>query len=133
MEHQIPCARICKISDDLIEINYTADYMVELEDVVEVEKIFIELANNNKIYCLMDNAGQFNQFTQEAQRFLATEASIVKENKMRASAVILDNLPNRILARFFLTFHKPAFKMKIFGKRQDAIDWLVKEQRKDLQ
>lgn len=126
MEIALPSARLYKFDESIIEIKYTPDYHVELEDVVEVEKAFIELSEGGNIYCLMNNAKQFNQFSQEAQKFLAAEASIVKERKMRASAVILDNLPNRILARFFLTFHKPSFKMKIFGNREDALDWLKK-------
>ena len=95
-------------------------------DVKELEKVFIELAEGNPMYCLLDTSGQYNNFTQEAQKYLSKEARIVKSGQMKANAVIIDNLPYRILAKFFLKFFQPDFEMKIFSQEEEARNWLLK-------
>ncbi len=100
----IECAEITLLESGLILLKYVPDYKVELKDVKEVERVFIELSNNGDIYCIMNTSGRFNNYTNEAQKFLSKEAKIVKQNKIKGSAVVIDNLPNRLLAQFFQGF-----------------------------
>ena len=123
-ECNIDCAEISLIESGVVLLKYKPDYEVDLRDVIEVEKAFIELTNSGDIYCLMDTSGRFNNYTNEAQKFLSKEASIVKNNKIKGSAVIIDNLPNRILAQFFSKIFKPNFPMKIFSNQKDGLVWL---------
>lgn len=95
-----------------------------MKDVKEVEKVFIELSEKGNIYCLMNTSGSYNNFTNEAQQFLPKEASIVKQNKIKGSAVVIDNLPYRLLIRFFTKFFKPKFPMKVFSNQEDGLEWL---------
>ena len=97
---------------------------MELEDVKQVERAFIELSSNGDIYCLMDTSGRFNNYTNEAQKFLSNEASIVQNKKIKGSAVVIDSLPNRLLAKFFSKFFKPKFPMRIFSTQEEGLAWL---------
>lgn len=124
---QIDCAEIELLENGIIQLKYSSDYNVELEDVKEVEQVFIEFSQGGDIFCLMDTSGRLNNYTPEAQKYLSKEASIVKEEKMRCSAVVIDNLPNRILARFFSSFFKPQFKIQIFSSNEEALKWLAAE------
>lgn len=121
---EIECAEIYLRPDKIIVLKYKPDYDVELADVKEVEKVFIELSQGGDIYCLMDTSGRLNNYSNEAQKFLSKEASIVREDKIKCSAVVIDNLANRILAHFFSKFFKPKFRMKIHSNQSDAIQWL---------
>lgn len=123
-EIDIHCAEIFLHESGVIILQYKPDYDVELKDVKEVEKAFIELSGDGDIYCLMDTSGRFNNYTNEAQKYLSNEAEIVKRNKLKGSAVIIDNLPNRMLAQFFSRFFKPKFPMKIFSNQSEGLDWL---------
>lgn len=123
-ELNIDCAEICLNETGIIVLKYKPDYMVELKDVKEVEQTFLQLASDGNIYCLMDTSGRFHDFTIEAQRFLSNEASIVRDNKIKGSAVVINSLPNRILANFFSKIFKPNFPMKIFSNQEEGIEWL---------
>ena len=123
-ELNITCAEIALLDSGIIVLQYKPDYEVELEDVKQVEQAFIELSSNGDIYCLMDTSGRFNNYTNEAQKFLSKEASIVQNKKIKGSAVVIDNLPNRLLAQFFSKFFKPEFPMKIFSNQDGGKVWL---------
>ena len=123
-EVNIECADIRLLDSGIILLKYKPDFEIELKDVKEVEKVFIELSEKGNIYCLMDTSGGFNNFTNEAQQFLSKEASIVKQNKIKGSAVVIDNLPNRLLIKFFAKFFKPKFPMKVFSNQEDGLEWL---------
>lgn len=127
---KIKCAEIELLDNGIVQLKYQHDYEVELEDVKEVEKVFIQLSEGGAIFCLMDTSGRFNIYSNEAQKFLSKEASIVREEKIKASAVVIDNLANRMIARFFSKFFKPKFAMKIFSNRENAILWLEEKMNK---
>lgn len=123
-EIELNCAKISLLNSGIIVIKYTSEYEVALNDVKQVEQVFIELSGNGDIFCLMDTSGSFNNFTNEAQQFLSKEASIVKQNKIKGSAVVIDNLPNRLLTRFFATIFKPKFPLKVFSNQNEGLEWL---------
>lgn len=129
---EIDCANIFLIENDITVIRYKNDYHVELKDVKEVEKTFIELNGDKPIYCLMDSSNRFNNYTVEAQQYLSHKASIVKRRQLQCSAVIINNLPHRLLAQFFSKFYKPSFPMKIFSNENEAIDWIKEIKQSQL-
>ncbi len=120
----IDCAVIELLEGGIIRLQYKPDFEIELKHAREVEKAMISIAESRDIYCLMDWLGQYNNFTNEAQKFLSKEASIVQNGQMKCTAVIIDNLPNRILTKFFSKFFKPKFVVKIFSNKEDALAWL---------
>lgn len=130
---KINCGTAKLLDDGIIHLRYTPDYEIDFVDVQELEKVFVELAEGKPMYCLLNTSGQYNNFTQEAQKYLSKEAPIVKSGQMKANAVVIDNLPYRLLAKFFLKFFQPDFDMKIFSKEEEARNWLLKlmEVRKD--
>lgn len=125
-EIQTTNARIKLTPQDIIELRYKPDQLIELEDVMEVEQALIQLSKGGDIYCLVDLSNQYNSFTSEAQNYLSKDAPIVREGKMKKSAVVIGNLPSRLIARFFGNFYKPHFPFKIFSNKTDAIKWLSK-------
>jgi len=123
-EIDIECAEIKLLDSSIILLKYKPNYEVELEDVKEVEKALIKLSNNGNIYCLMDTSGSFNNYSTEAQKFLSNDASIIKNKKIKGSALVIDNLPNRLMAKFFSSIFKPKFPMKIFPNQEQGLVWL---------
>jgi hypothetical protein len=131
-EIEIDCAVISVLESGIILIKYRSDYEVDLKDVKEVEKSFIRLSEGGDIYCIMDTCGRFNVYTKKAQNFLAKEASLVKEGRIKCSAVVIDNLPYRLITKFFIKFFKPSFQMKIFSNEKEATSWLKREMEKAM-
>ncbi len=121
---EISCAKIHLHTSGIIELKYNPDHEVELMDAIQVESVFLEFSKGKGIYCLMDTKGRMAGYTKEAQNFLAKEASIVKSKQMKCSAVVIDNLPSRMLTSFFMKLFKPKYKVKTFSNEKDAVIWL---------
>ena len=81
--------------------------IIGLDEVKEVEQVLIKIANGGNLYTIVSSAGTYGGLTHEAQNFLVKEASIVTENNMRASAIVINSLPNRLLTIFFIKMFKP--------------------------
>lgn len=122
---EIPCATILKLSNDLIKIEYKHDYRVELEDAKMVDDVFLEFAEGAKVYGVMDTQGKQSLFSKEAQKFLANEAPLIKNGQMLGFAMIINNLPNRMMAKFFITFFKPKHPVKIVASEEQALLWIT--------
>ena len=125
-KQHITCADIEFISDNIIQVHYKDEHYTELSDVIEMNNLIDDYANGRPIYTIVNNNHKFTTFSKEAQRYLAKDAPIVKNKIMRCSAVIVDNLPSRIIARFLLNFYKPRFHMKIFSDYDKAMAWVQK-------
>ncbi len=121
---EIPCAIISKIDIDLVKFVYRDDYKVELSDVKMVDDIFIEFSEGRSMYGIMDAKGRYSVFTSEAQKYLSKEAPMVIQNKLLGFAIIIDSLPNRILAKFYITFFKPSYPVKIFSNEKEAMNFI---------
>ena len=121
---KLNCAVIKKIQANVVLIEYASNYFVEIEDVIEVNKAYEQLANGGIIYSLLETKGKFVSFSKEAQQYLAKDAPIVKNKILAASAVVINSLPNRLFINFFLKFHKPNFPVKICKDKTSALEWI---------
>ncbi|MBA3665554.1 MAG: hypothetical protein H0W61_15305 [Bacteroidetes bacterium] len=76
----------------------------------------------NKPYVLLSDARVYFSITPEGRKVTAdkNEAPLLKAN-----AVIINNLPARLIANFFGKFNKPHFQFKVFTNEQKAVDWLM--------
>jgi len=126
---EIKCATIELLSDDVILIQYLEDYAVEIDDVKELDVKLSNYLKGKKIYTITDFSNQFNSFSKEAQQFLAKEGKVIA--LLLASAVVINNLPTRLLARFFMRFHKPNYPVKIFANISNAKDWIAELKQQD--
>lgn len=59
-----------------------------------------------------------------AREHLAQAPGLVEIRK--AVAVIVDSLPNRMIANFYHRFNKPKGPLKVFNSEKDALAWLSK-------
>ncbi|MGZ3900354.1 MAG: DUF7793 family protein [Bacteroidia bacterium] len=86
----------------------------------EMIKMATRLADN-KPYVLLSDARVYFSITPEGRKITADkkEAPLLKAN-----AVIINNLPARLLANFFGNFNKPHFKFKVFTSEKKAVAWL---------
>ena len=128
---EIPCAVITMLDVDIFKVEYRNDYRVELKDAIELDRVFVELSQGAGIYTLLDTSGKHALFSKEAQRFLAKEGIMVKERRILDFALVIDNLPNRLLAKFYITFFKPKYPIKIFPNVDSALAFLKACKKRD--
>jgi len=123
---ELDCATIKVLNPQLFHLVYRNDYEVELSDVQEVDLVFQELAGELVVYVIMDTQGRFTTFSSEAQKYLSKKTILVQNKQLGGFALIIDSLPNRILARFYTNVYKPNYKLKVFANEKEARKWLDK-------
>ena len=94
--------------------------LVDVEDVKLLIKANQELANNEYYAALID-AEELGFFTKEAMQYSAKKDS---SPKILARAIMVDNLPKKIVGNFYLNITKPKVKTKLFKEREKAMIWL---------
>ncbi len=129
---EIECATIRKIADDIIYLENKDDFDIELVDAIEINAAYEKLANNSPVYSILSSAQSFNNFSKDAQEYLARTAPFVQANLLAGSAIVVTNLPNRLLAKFFINFYKPSYPTKITASVQEAETWLKDLKKKNL-
>ena len=76
---------------------------------------------NNTLMPFLFLVGDNVTITKEARD---NAVKIEDESMLAASAVVVDNLPYKLIANFYLKFNKPKRPYKVFSKEEDAIKWL---------
>lgn len=109
-----------KLKDNLIENIVKKDSEIDVEDVVQIKKMNLALAED-KPYCVMFIPHEFSSLTNDAREYIATPKIA---DKTIALAIVTSNFPQRIVANFYLAINKPIVKTKLFSTRDKALEWL---------
>lgn len=103
----------------LLIVTLKDDMQLSLEDIVEQRTHAFALTGSAK-HAVLAIAGQRTSATEEARKYSAAN---IPEGRV-AEAIIVRSLPVRILANFYLKFHKPGLPTKLFEVDAEAIAWL---------
>jgi hypothetical protein len=115
-------AIVKRIDDKIIEIDYISDNNFELEDAIEANNAYFKISKQKPFVSLIDARNKYGNITNEARMHYVYDE---KTKSIRlAEAIVLNNLPARIIAKFYIRHNKPLNPVKIFTKREEAINWL---------
>lgn len=115
-------AEISYLHNDIFQLVFEDDYEIELEDAIEIDKAFIELLKGKEFSVLVDTQQRFSSITNEARNFFANDPEILPFRKK--IAIIVDNIPTKLLANFFIRFNKPQTPARLFVNYDKAVSWL---------
>ena len=117
-----PKALLKKLDNNIIYLKYKTDENFDLEDAILVNNHIYNLAEGKYYSVLIDGKGVYGNITNEARMHYVND---IKTKDIRlAEAIVLDNLPARIFARFYMTVNKPNNPVKIFSNNEDAMNWI---------
>jgi len=111
---------LMKIENGIMYITVKPDIFVELHMVKEVIAKQRDVLNGKPILVALD-VSKASGVTKEAREY--TSGKHV-EGLQIAMAIIIDSLPMRLLANFFIKFNKPPAPTKMFNSMEDSIEWL---------
>lgn len=106
----------------ILWVCYQKEVDMTPEDAKKHIEAVVKLSGGKKRPFLIDTRNARGSYSVEAMRTLAKNPEIVRVRK--AQAIIIDSLPNRLLANFYIKFHKPENPIKIFEKEGEALKWL---------
>ena len=119
---ETPRAYLKKLKDNIIYLKYKTDMNLELKDAVLVNNEIFKLADGQFYAVLIDGKGVYGNITNEARLHYANDPK-TKDIRL-AEAIVLDNLPARMFAHFYMRVNKPKNPVKIFKTNQAALEWI---------
>jgi hypothetical protein len=115
-------AEITHYQENIYVLTFEDDYEVELEDAIEIDKAFIKITNNTKFSVIVDARDKFSSITNDARNFFANDPEIIPIREK--IAIVVNNMPTKILANFFMRFNRPQTPTKVFNNLEEAVKWL---------
>ncbi len=99
--------------------------VIGVNDAKEINGKALEMVQGQHFLLLVDSSDSLVSVTAAARECFAADKEV---NKLRvAQAFVVDNTPNRILARFYAYFNYQASPVEIFEKEKEARNWLLKQ------
>lgn len=123
-ERLISCGSLKKRTNKVIEYTFKEDYILDVDDIVELANTVTELCNGVKHGMLVHTA-HHNGTTVEARKMSMKQ--LKKNDNAIAEALIIKSLPTRIAADFFYRIYRPSHPCKFFKTKEKAEQWLLQQ------
>ncbi len=117
---------VVKNDDNLIVLRINENAEIGIPQIDEIEQAINQLTCNLPHYLLV--VPGFGSHSDRESREYAARQRKVKQTI--AEAIVVQNLPLRILANFYAKFNKPSQLIKLFPTEEEALEWL-REMKKE--
>ena len=112
--------RLRLLSNGIVHYTYLSNSIVCEQEHQHNHNALVDIAENKKLPILID-ANDFINLTPEARELIRKLEHIAPIYKR---AVVIRSLGQRLLANFYVKFHKPIVSTKIFESYDYALKWL---------
>lgn len=116
-----PTVRLRLLYCGIVHYTYLPNSEVDVKDHQINHDALIELVGKDQKHPLLIDADAFINITPEARKFVRKLESTVP---IRARAIIITSLGQRILASFYIKIQQPIVPTKIFNNYEAGIQWL---------
>ena len=114
------------LEKNIILLKFKEDGAFDLRDAIETNKAIYSIVKGKPFLSLID-ARKYGSISASAREFLAKD-TLTKEIKI-AEAIVINTLPARLYAKFYIRLSKLANPAKIFSDIHDAKLWLQLQQK----
>jgi hypothetical protein len=111
------------LEEGILENHVPMDLVVDAHTIQEVKEKN-QLLSGGKKYAVLVTTAHGSTITEEARKLVAAEN--FRKNTI-AKALLIDYLPHRIVAKFYVRVNKPAIPTRLFNNREEAMTWLRSE------
>jgi hypothetical protein len=119
--------RIRLLKSGIIHYTYLLNSEIDEQGHQINHDALIELVGKNELFpILIDSEGQINITLEGRKKVRELEAIVPLSHR----AIVISTLSQRILANFYIKFHKPLVSTKVFDTHIEALAWLNKHQVK---
>lgn len=124
-EIKLACGESCIIGDSIIENTVKSQYRIEIKDVDEIRLANMKLMEGRP-YGVLVVSGLYSSISKETREYSSQKDY---NPQVKALAIVVQTLSQKLIARFFITVNKPATKTQYFTDRDKAIEWLEDEMK----
>ena len=134
MKTQSPKSQTIELEKAFIELlegnvallKFKEDVVFELRDAIETNKVIYSLVKGKPFLSLVD-ARIYGSISTDARDFFAKDR-LTKDIRI-AEAIVINNLPSRLFAKFYARLSRSTNPIKIFSDIDDAKLWLELQQK----
>ena len=119
---KLRCGTVELLDINTILMTYRNDHHITLEDVMEIDSAVDTLIPDGDFYSVLTLQRSFLDISSEAQKMMAHTSPLVP--RLKGAAVILNNLPSRLIIGFFIKRFKPIYPTKIVKNMSEAQIWI---------
>jgi hypothetical protein len=123
-------AHLYLVDEGYILLQFKDKVDFELEDAKEVLEIIFDFVEGKSFVLLADARDIRSNMSHEARKHFANNKKITAIRK--GQAIVVNSLHSRLIANFYMNFHKPSNSIKIFNDYNKAENWIMVK-RKELQ
>lgn len=124
-EYQTRCSRAWLIANNIIFVECKSNAEIVLEDAKEDMQLSEKLVADTGPFATIIDTTNIRSISKEARDWYS---QIQNDNPRNVSvALIVDSIYSRIIANFFLGFKNSRTEMKIFNRKDNAIEWLYEQ------
>ena len=121
-EQHTRCSKAWVIGGDIIYVESKKSAEIDLEDAKEDMQLSEVLMADVSRFGKIVNMANIKSISKDARDWYS---QVQNDNPRNVSvALIVNSFYSRIIANFFLGFSNSRTEMKIFNKKEDAIEWL---------
>lgn len=118
IEHE--CVIVSLRTDDIVHVYFKPNTEITVPLQNTLIQLYNEITKGNKAYFIFE-AGEFVSITKEARE---NAVRMEDDTPTIASAIVVRNLAQKIIADFYYTVNKPKQPYKVFSKFENGIEWL---------
>ena len=96
---------------------------VTLENAKKDVGVSRKIVGDDK-YCVCIDLADIKSIDREAREYFRKRNSQEHSTNGQAIAIIVHSLLGRVIANFFIGFNKPEIPLKLFTKKEEAVEWL---------
>jgi hypothetical protein len=119
--------RICRVAlraDGILHIDIKGDELFNLEDCKTLIAAAGEISKGEKFLNLI-TLGKFTIADHDARALSTSKEGCIYK---LADAFVINSLPQKVVANFYMNFHKPYVPTHFFNSQKEAVKWLKKIQ-----
>ena len=120
---QLPKTTHTLVEDGIIKIDGYEGEHIELADAVKMREANLKLSEGKSFCLIMNGLTNYYTYSTEAKELFASKEYCVLR---KATAFVVKQLSFRLMAAFYIKFHKPLSPTQIFGSEEEALIWLRK-------
>ena len=113
-----------ELKDGYIHVLFKDMSVIGEEEAKIVADDIIDLCDGVSYPFITNGLGITVRMNKEARDLFASYRPLTKVRK--GQAIIVNNTPSKLLANFYIKYHKPEKPTKIFTKFEEALEWTKK-------
>lgn len=121
-------AQLYLIERGFTSIVFKNNIHFELKDAIELDNYTYDWVNGKPFIALVDARDIQSNISHRAREYFAKNKKITQIRK--GQAIVVNSLHIKILANFYMNFHKPSDPIKIFTDYKKAYKWALEIRKK---